>query len=73
MPTLYYPEIIPTIRALRVEDRYEAAIRLEKARQLIRESGRYGFPITRAMNDSLHDAEAAYGRATAALQELDGC
>lgn len=49
------------------EDRYEAAIRLEKARQNIREHLRYGFPVTRALTAEAQTAEAAYSRTTAAI------
>lgn len=61
-----------TLLKVRLEDRYEAAIRLEKARQNIRESDRYGFPVTRTHRDEVHIAEAAYDEATAAVQALEG-
>jgi hypothetical protein len=61
-----------TLLKVRLEDRYEAAIRLEKARQNIRETGRYGFPVTRAHREEVHAAEAAYNHATAVLQAIEG-
>lgn len=53
----------------RLGDRYEAAIRLERIRQLMRESSRYGLVVTRAHRDELHTAEVEYNAATAAIRE----
>lgn len=61
-----------TLLKVRLEDRYEAAIRLEKARQNIRETDLYGFPVTRTHRDEVHTAELAYDEATAAVRALGG-
>jgi hypothetical protein len=44
--------------------RIEAALRLEIARQVIRESIRYGFPVTVQHMHAVHAAEADYDLAT---------
>lgn len=44
-------------------DRYEAAIRLERVRQQIRETLRYGFPITGTHREEMRLASEAYVRA----------
>jgi hypothetical protein len=54
------------VRAVCVLDRYEAAIRLERARQRIRENTRYGFPVTLAHRTEVKDAEREYAAATTA-------
>jgi len=51
-------------------DRYEAAIRLERARQVVRESTRYGLPVTRQHLAEVRAAEQIYEAATAALVGL---
>jgi hypothetical protein len=48
-------------------DRYEAAIRLERARQVVRESTRYNFPVTSRHLAEVRAAEEIYEAATAAL------
>ena len=48
-------------------DRYEAAIRLERARQIVRENIRYGYPVTQLHTVEVHDAEHDYVRATNAI------
>jgi hypothetical protein len=48
-------------------DRYEAAVRLERIRQQMREATRYGFVITRAQVAEAAAAEAEYDAATADL------
>jgi hypothetical protein len=57
------------VRAVQMADRYEAAIRLEQARQQVRECSRYGFPTTRTHQDEVHAAELAYDAATAAITD----
>lgn len=55
------------VRYLRIPahpDRYEAAIRMEKARQRIREANRYGFRVTQADAAELAQATAEYDMAT---------
>lgn len=49
-------------------DRYEAAIRLERIRQQIRENARYGFPITNTHRIEVQEAEAEYDLATNVLE-----
>jgi hypothetical protein len=51
-----------------VADRYEAAIRLERARQVVRECGRYGLPVNAQHTAELHAAEAEYDAATRLLR-----
>lgn len=53
-------------RVVRVFDRYEAAIRLERARKIVRENHRYGFPVTPTHLAEVHAAELEYAAATAA-------
>jgi DNA polymerase IIIc chi subunit len=53
-------------RVVRVFDRYEAAIRLEKARQKLRELTRFGFPVTEADVAECSAAMREYESATAA-------
>lgn len=53
----------------RTPDRYEAAIRLERACQLIRESERYGFPVSQRQAAEAEQASAEYDLATAALTD----
>jgi len=52
--------------AVRLFDRYEAAIRLEKARQKLRELTRFGFPVTEADVAECSAAMREYESATAA-------
>lgn len=53
--------------------RYQAAERLELARQVARESKRYGFAAIRTMQ-IVHQAEVAYDEATRAVEEtFQGC
>ena len=54
------PLVVPTA------DRYEAAIRLERARLHIRENFRYGFPVTAVHLAEVQAAEREYASATAA-------
>lgn len=61
------------IRLVTVEDllieRYKAARRWERERQIVRELSRYGFPLGGRDAAAVHDAEAAYDFATSeALQ-----
>lgn len=41
-------------------DHYEAAVRLERIRQQVREASRYGFTVTRTMRDEVSAAEKEY-------------
>lgn len=50
-----------------LDARLTAACRLERAHQIVREHGRYGFPVTQQHLAHLADAESAYDRATARL------
>jgi len=52
------------LAAAAMVDRYEAAIRLERARQLMREAVRYGFTVTEPMAAEIRNAEAEYDQAT---------
>ena len=52
--------------AARQVARYEAAVWLERARQIVRECQRYGYPVTLTDVNEVHDAEKAYNAATAA-------
>lgn len=52
----------------RFADRFAAATRLERARQHIRESERYGFAVTNQLFAELRAAEAAYDSATKAAR-----
>lgn len=45
-------------------NRYLAAIRLERARQIVRELIRYGYPVTVEQVREVRDAERAYLAAT---------
>jgi hypothetical protein len=45
-------------------DRYEAAIRLERARQHVRELGRCGGTVTEVDANEVRQAEREYDRAT---------
>lgn len=47
--------------------RLVAAVRLEHARQIVREHIRYGFPVTQQHVQAVHNAEHAYDLATATL------
>lgn len=58
---------LPRPRRARMADRYEAAIRLEKIRQQLREAARYGFTVTLPMANEVREAEAEYDAATALL------
>lgn len=49
-------------------NRYDAAIRLERARQIIRENCRYRFPVTAQHLDAVQVAEREYNVATALLR-----
>lgn len=55
-------------RAARAVDRYEAAIRLERVRQQIRENLRYGFPITNTHMIEMQAAGREYVAATDAAR-----
>lgn len=44
--------------------RLDAAENLERARQVIRENNRYGYPVTVAHREALHAADLAYDRET---------
>ena len=52
---------------LLIPDRYEAAIRLERIRQLMREYARYGYPLTVQHMAECRAAEAEYDAATEPL------
>lgn len=56
------------LRAVRLLDRYEAAIRLEQIRQQIRECCRFGFPVTLVHQAELQAAERQYTSATASVR-----
>jgi hypothetical protein len=47
--------------------RFEAACRMERARQIVRECKRYGYPVTPTDIHAVHDAERDYDLATAQL------
>lgn len=49
-------------------DRLNAAVRLERARQIIREHGLYRIPVTRSHLDALTQATRDYDLATALLR-----
>jgi hypothetical protein len=48
--------------------RFLAAEDLERARQVIRENQRYGYPISKPHGDAVHQAEQAYDEATRAAK-----
>jgi hypothetical protein len=53
-----------TVQWLVAARRYRAAEGLERARQVIRENVRYGFPVTQPQTDAVRFAEHEYDQAT---------
>ena len=49
---------------IEMPNRYAAAVRLERARQIVRECLRYGFPVTATDVAEVNAAEIAYDKAT---------
>lgn len=49
-------------------NRLDAALRLERARQIARENTRYGYPVTQQHVDAIHAAEHDYDQATALVR-----
>ena len=47
-----------------IADRFHAAEKLERARQVVRENQRYGFPVTKQHADAIRAADFAYDLAT---------
>ena len=58
---------MPRPRFVAAIDRFAAAVALERARQVIREHTRYGFPVTRQHLAAVQAAESWYDRTTAFL------
>lgn len=59
---------MPRLRFITPADRFAAARALERARQVVRETTRYGFPVTRQHFDAVRAAESWYDQTTAALR-----
>lgn len=53
-----------TVQWLVAARRFKAAQALERARQVVRENLRYGYPVTKQHGDAIHAAELAYDQAT---------
>jgi hypothetical protein len=51
-------------KMIKMINRYEAAVRWELARQIVRECKNYGFPVTLTDVAEVHAAERQYDRAT---------